>query len=242
MRHADPLTTPILEPAAELQPARLVLTSTSGSAVLDGVWWPRSTSLHREVPFLDVGVHDATHARIARLSYTVGTWDDDATTLWSPLGSVKVGWFITSLHPHDVDLTLTDNRRLVLRVIPPKTSAREGQACLRLAEEASTTVERSSTTGHVRPYPAPGPGDGSTAVARLRVLVDPVERALAANRLQRSFAHGAGEAGRLRQEALRAAREDLTSEQLAAALTLPVSRVLTLLASTDAGADRPWGC
>ena len=241
MRHADRLTTPILEPAAELQPARLVLTSTPGSTVLDGVWWPRSTSLHREVPFLDVAVHDATHARIARLSYTVGAWDDEATRLWTPLGLVKVGWFITSSHPRDVDLTLTDNRRAVLRVLPPETSARAGRACLRLAEEASTAVERQTTTGHARPDPDPGPEDGSTAVGRVRLLVDPVERALAANRLQRSFGRGAGEAGRLRQQALRAAREDLTAEQLAAALELPVSRVHALLASTDAGADRPWG-
>ena len=95
-------------------------------------------------------------------------------------------------------------------------------------------------TGHPRGDPAPGPQDGSTAVARLRLLVDPLERALAANRLQRSFALGAAEAGRLRQGALRAAREDLSPEQLAGALKVPVARVHVLLASADAGADQPW--
>ena len=238
MRHTDPVTSPILHPAGDLQPARLVLTSVPGSAVLDGVWWPRTPSLHREVPFLDVAVHEATHARIARLSYTVGTWEQEATKLWTPLGMVKVGWFITSLHPRDVDLTLTDNRRVVLRVIASDTPVREGQACLQLAEEARATLP--DHEGHDQDA-VPGPEDGSTAVARLRLLVDPVERALAANRLQRSFEHGATDAGRLRQEALRAAREDLTAEQLAAALRLPVARVHSLLASADAGADRPWG-
>ena len=238
MRHADLVTAAILHPAGDLQPARLVLTSVPGSTVLDGVWWPRTASLHREAPFLDVAVHEATHARIARLSYTVGTWEHEATKLWTPLGMVKVGWFITSLHPRDVDLTLTDNRRVVLRVIAPETPEREGEACLQLAEEARAALP--DHEGHDADA-APGPEDGSTAVGRLRLLVDPVERALAANRLQRSFEHGAEEAGRLRQEALRAAREDLTAEQLAAALRLPVSRVHSLLASADAGADRPWG-
>lgn len=241
MSHADPITTSVLAPAHDLQPARLVLTSTPDSTVLDGVWWPRSDSLHREVPFLDVAVHDATHARIARLSYTVGTWEHEATKIWTPLGVVKVGWFITSLHPRDVDLSLTDNRRAVLRVIAPDTPAREGEACLRLAEEARTAPAPHDTSRGHGPDPDPGPADGSSAVHRVRMLVDPVERAQAANRLQRSFARGSVEAARLRQEALRAAREDLTAEQLAAALRLPVARVHALLTSTDAGADRPWG-
>ena len=88
MSHVEPTVS--LEPAADLQPARLVLTSTPGSAVLDGVWWPHTWSLHREVPFLDVAIHDATHARIARLSYTVGSNAKDATKIWTPLGMVKV--------------------------------------------------------------------------------------------------------------------------------------------------------
>jgi len=129
-------TDPILQPATDLQPARLVLTSTPGSPVLDGVWWPRSDSLHREVPFLDVAVQDATRARIGRLSYTVGAWDDDATRIWTPLGVVRVGWFIASAHPRDIGLTLTDTRSVLLRVIAPSTSQREGRACLRLAEES----------------------------------------------------------------------------------------------------------
>jgi hypothetical protein len=136
MSHVDPKAQIALEPAADLQPARLVLTSTPGSAVLDGVWWPRTWSLHREVPFLDVAVHDATHARIGRLSYTVGSWDEDATRIWTPLGVVTVGWFITSRHPSDVDLTLTDDRRVVLHVIAPSTAAREANARLQLAEES----------------------------------------------------------------------------------------------------------
>ena len=126
MNHVDPITTAMLEPAAELQPARLVLTSTSGGTDLDGVWWPHSDSLHREVPFLDVAVHDATRARIARLSYTVGTWDEEATLIWTPLGLVKVGWFITSVYPRDVDLVLTDGRHAMLRVIAASTPTREG--------------------------------------------------------------------------------------------------------------------
>ena len=140
MNHVDPITTAMLEPAAELQPARLVLTTTSGSTDLDGVWWPRSDSLHREVPFLDVAVHDATRARIARLSYTVGTWDEEATVIWTPLGLVKVGWFITSRYPRDVDLVLTDGRHAMLRVIAASTPAREGTACLRLAEESQAAT------------------------------------------------------------------------------------------------------
>jgi Family of unknown function (DUF5994) len=113
-----------------------VLESSPNSTVLDGVWWPHTWSLQREVPFLDVAIHDATHARIARLSYTVGSWDEDTTKIWTPLGMVKVGWFITSLHPSDVDLSLTDNRRVVLHVIAPSTSARDAQARLNTAEDS----------------------------------------------------------------------------------------------------------
>ena len=202
MSHADPTPTAVLEPAADLQPARLVLTSAPGSTVLDGVWWPRTESLHREVPFLDVAVHDATRARIARLSYTVGTWDEDATKIWTPLGMVKVGWFIKSLHPRDVDLSLTDNRRVVLHVIAPSTPAREGAAYLRLAEES----QAANTPAAIRTEIDPGLVDGSASIRRVRMIADPAERAEAAGRLEASFARGATEAARLRQEALTAAR------------------------------------
>ena len=241
MSHLDPTPTPLLDQPGELQPTRLVLTSTPGSTVLEGVWWPRSDSLHREVPFLDLAVHAAARARIARLSYTVGAWDDDATRIWTPLGMVKVGWFITSLHPRDVTLGLTDHRRVVLHVISSETPAAQGEASLRQAEESRTAVAHHAGPQDCGPDPAPGPEDGSRAVRRVGLLVDPVERALAANRLQRSFERGAAEAARMRQEALRAAREDLSADQLADALRVPVSRVHALLASADPAGDEPWG-
>ncbi len=197
MSHVEPSTHVTLEPAADLQPARLVLTSTPGSTVLDGVWWPHSWSLHREVPFLDVAIHDATRARIARLSYTVGSWDEDATKIWTPLGMVKVGWFITSMHPSDVDLSLTDNRRVVLRVIAPSTSVREANARLQRAEASRPHSEPSV----VHADGAPDLADGSASIHRVRMIADPAARAEAAGRLEASFARGASEAARVRREA-----------------------------------------
>lgn len=202
MSHVDRTAQVTLEPATDLQPSRLVLTSTPGSTVLDGVWWPHSWSLHREVPFLDVAIQDATHARIARLSYTVGSWDEDATKIWTPLGMVKVGWFITSLHPSDVDLSLTDNRRVVLRVIAPSTSAPEANARLQLAEESRTQSELSMK----RTGAAPDLADGSASIRRVQMIADPAARAEAAGRLEASFARGATEAARLRREATAATR------------------------------------
>ena len=237
MSHADPITASILDPPPTCSP-RLVLTSPRQRA--RRVWWPRTTACTARCRS-STSPCTTPPARIARVVH-VGT-GHEATKIWTPLGVVKVGWFITSLHPRDVDLSLTDNRRVVLRVIAPDTPAREGEACLRLAEEARTALAPHDTTRGLMPEhdPDPGPADGSSAVHRVRMLVNPVERAQAANRLQRSFARGSVEAARLRQEALRAAREDLTVEQLAAALRLPVARVHAMLNSTDAGADRPWG-
>ncbi len=200
MSHVDPTVT--VQPAADLQPARLVLTSTPGGTVLDGVWWPHSWSLHREVPFLDVAVHDATQARIARLAYTVGTWDEDATKIWTPLGMVKVGWFTTSAHPTDVDLSLTDNRRVVLHVIAPSTSAREAHARLQIAEDSRAQ----GAPPMVVPDADPDLADGSASIRRVRMIADPAARAEAAGRLEASFARGVTEAARLRREAMAATR------------------------------------
>jgi hypothetical protein len=132
----------------------------------------------------------------------VGAWDEDATQVWTPLGLVKVGWFITSLHPRDVDLRLDDNRRIVLRVISAGTSTREGEACLRLAQEARV----GSVTPTPRLVAEPGITDGSAALRRVRMIADPVERADAAGRLERSFGRGASEAARMREDALRGPR------------------------------------
>ena len=189
---------PICQPAADLQPARLVLSSTRGSTDLDGVWWPRTDSLHREVPFLDVAVHDSTRARIARLSYTVGAWDTEATRILTPLGVVDVGWFITSLHARDVELCLTDDRRVVVRVIAPSTPSRLAQAALRLAEEARVAIAWAGSPT----LDDADRDDESASIRQVRLIEDPVERAAAAGRLEASFLRWSAQAAQVRREAL----------------------------------------
>jgi hypothetical protein len=100
-------------------PARLSLTPAPGG--LDGMWWPRSRALTRELPALtaalaghwgrttDVTVHPAYWPVIPRWVSVSGR-------------TVRVGWSIEEQDPHRLTLFSADGRRDVL-VISPETGA-----------------------------------------------------------------------------------------------------------------------
>ncbi|MFF4841346.1 DUF5994 family protein [Streptomyces collinus] len=101
------------------QPARLSLTPAPGG--LDGVWWPRSRALTRELPTLTAALGERW-GRITGVTVHPAHWP--VTPLWvSTAGrTVQVGWSTEEQDPHRLTFFSTDGRRDVL-VIPPETGA-----------------------------------------------------------------------------------------------------------------------
>ena len=101
------------------RPSRLVLSPRLGVDASDGVWWPRTTDLGIEVPLLDVAVQERVHARIARMGYERGAWDEAPGRVRTSLGFTHLGWFEHSRYPDHIMLSLSDYQRLILTVLPP---------------------------------------------------------------------------------------------------------------------------
>ncbi|WP_330475077.1 DUF5994 family protein [Terrabacter sp. C0L_2] len=111
-------------------PSRLALSRRLGVEASDGVWWPRTADLRTEVPLLDVAIQERVHARIARIGYERGPWDDAPGRIQTSLGITHLGWFEHSRYPDHVILSLSNYQRLVLMVLPP--GADEDAALARL--------------------------------------------------------------------------------------------------------------
>lgn len=114
-------------------PSRLALSRHLGVDASDGVWWPRTTDLGIEVPLLDVAVQERVHARIARIGYERGPWDDAPSRVHTPLGITHLGWFEHSRYPDHIMLSLSNYQRLVLTVLPPGTDGDAARATLESA-------------------------------------------------------------------------------------------------------------
>lgn len=106
--------------------ARLDVTNLPTEKQLRGRWRPRSTSLAQELPALDLAVHDALGARIARISYTLSRWDSAPGRVSTALGVTKLGWFAAGTDPDSVTIILTDRRGLVLTIPAPEQAMAGG--------------------------------------------------------------------------------------------------------------------
>jgi hypothetical protein len=100
-------------------PVRLSLTPGPGG--LDGMWWPRSRALTRELPPLTAALGDLW-GRITGITLNPVHWP--AIPRWVSVAghTVHVGWSTEEQDPHRLTLFSADGRRDVL-VIPPETGA-----------------------------------------------------------------------------------------------------------------------
>ncbi|MFE5191928.1 DUF5994 family protein [Streptomyces sp. NPDC056628] len=99
--------------------ARVSLTAAPGS--LDGVWWPRSRALTRELPPLADAL-DGAWGRITGITVNPAHWP--VIPGWVSLAgrTVRVDWSAEGQDPHRLTLVSASGRRAML-VIPPETGA-----------------------------------------------------------------------------------------------------------------------
>ncbi|MCP3766985.1 MULTISPECIES: DUF5994 family protein [unclassified Streptomyces] len=98
-------------------PARLCLTPAPGG--LDGMWWPRSRALTRELPALTAAL-GGLWGRITGVTVNPDHWP--VIPRWVSVAgrTARVGWSTEEQDPHRMTLFSTGGRRDVL-VIPPET-------------------------------------------------------------------------------------------------------------------------
>lgn len=133
--------------------SRVALVLEPGGMSVDGVWWPRSDSLVRELPALDLAIAASLDAGIARFSYVLGAWSDSPRRVRSGSHLIKIGWFSHGAAPDNVDLSLDDYRRVVLKVIPPDTPPGEARSMI----DGATVLTSWPDT---RPWGVAAPTDG----------------------------------------------------------------------------------
>ncbi|MEU7722467.1 DUF5994 family protein [Streptomyces tibetensis] len=102
--------------------ARLSLTPAPGG--LDGMWWPRSRALTRELPSLTAALGDLW-GRITGVTVHPAHWPVLPHWVSDAGRTVQVGWSTEEQDPHRLTLFSADGRRDVL-VIPPETGAAAG--------------------------------------------------------------------------------------------------------------------
>jgi hypothetical protein len=99
--------------------ARLSLRPAPGG--LDGMWWPRSRALTRELPTLTAALGDLW-GRITGVTVHPTYWPVLPHWVSDAGRTVQVGWSTEEQDPHRLTLFSADGRRDVL-VIPPETGA-----------------------------------------------------------------------------------------------------------------------
>ncbi|MGW8697325.1 DUF5994 family protein [Streptomyces eurythermus] len=102
-----------------LPPARLSLTPLPGG--LDGVWWPRSRALIRELPSLTAAL-GALRGRVTEVALHPAHWPVLPHWVSDAGRTVRVSWSGEEQDPHRLTLLSADGRRDLL-VIPPGTGA-----------------------------------------------------------------------------------------------------------------------
>ena len=159
------------------QRSRVTLVLEPGGMTIDGAWWPRTDSLVRELPALDVAIAQSLGAGISRFSYVLGSWSDRPRRVRATTHLIKLGWFSHGASPDNVELSLDDYRRVVLKVIPADTPADEAESFLSGVTVLTSWSDRSpSTEGPPLTVGAPGPRDsGATPTEPEPADTDPVE-------------------------------------------------------------------
>lgn len=156
-------------------PARLSLTSAPGG--LDGVWWPRSRALTRELPSLTAALGDRW-GRITGVTVHPAYWPVLPHWVSGAGRTLQVRWSTEEQDPHRLTLLSVEGRRDVL-VIPPGTGAnaaaqlmagdgagapaREGSADRIDTRRREEVWETDGGAGPPSPLPRPiGSADGRT--------------------------------------------------------------------------------
>jgi Family of unknown function (DUF5994) len=157
--------------SSEALRSRVALVLEPGGMTVDGVWWPRSDSLVRELPALDLAIAASLGAGIARFSYVLGAWSDSPRRVRSGSHLIKIGWFSHGAAPDNIDLSLDDYRRVVLKVIPPDTPPGEARS---LIDGATVLTSWPDTRPWRVATPADGRPDDEDPVGTAAVLHEPV--------------------------------------------------------------------
>ncbi|MER6735750.1 DUF5994 family protein [Streptomyces puniciscabiei] len=125
------------------QPARLSLTPAPGG--LDGIWWPRSRALTRELPTLTAALGERW-GRVTGVTVHPAYWP--VIPHWVSVAgrTVQVGWSTEAQDPHRLTLSLPDGRRDVL-VIPPETGA--GAAAQLMAGDGTEAPAREEAADRI---------------------------------------------------------------------------------------------
>src|SRR5512144_3440468 len=98
----------------------LVDPEPAQAPMLDGAWWPRSSSLSHELPALITELQ-RRHRHIRRVTYNPALWDPAPRRLPADGRVIRLGWF-RSIDPHLLCLTGGyGDDRLDLLVVPPDT-------------------------------------------------------------------------------------------------------------------------
>ncbi|MFD8918347.1 DUF5994 family protein [Streptomyces sp. NPDC059569] len=115
-------TTELPAPSGDrVQSARLTLApGAHGTGAFDGVWWPRSRDLARELPALAVAM-DLPWGRITNVLVNPTHWAAVPRKVQLPDRMLHVGWFAEQ-DPHKLILRSYSTGRWDLLVIPPETS------------------------------------------------------------------------------------------------------------------------
>jgi len=126
-------------PPSPADPRLCTQPDRSGSALLDGGWWPRSTDPAAELPGL-IPALDERHGRVIRVMLGTADWNASRPRLLSignPAGRrvVKLGWFDTM--PGGLLTAISaSGGRTDLVTIPPHTGEQAASVAMRQAATA----------------------------------------------------------------------------------------------------------
>jgi hypothetical protein len=142
---------------------RLRRKGASSDVAFDGAWWPRSWDLAAELPEL-VAALGTLGVRVDRFTYPVDVWGTVDRKVTVSGRTVRTGGF-TSMDAQLVSLTVDDDRRLDLLVVPPEADALTGVRALRLAglREDPSSPQRVLAAAGSRPRPEVVPLTGVRA-------------------------------------------------------------------------------
>ncbi|MFI6037025.1 DUF5994 family protein [Streptomyces sp. NPDC051315] len=96
-------------------PARLSLTPAAGGP--DGMWWPRSRALTRELPSL-TAAPGGFWGRVTGVTVNPAYWPLIPRWVSAAGRTVRVGWFTGERDPHRLPVFFTGGSRYVLVIAP----------------------------------------------------------------------------------------------------------------------------
>jgi hypothetical protein len=130
-------------PSGQVARARLVLNVCPPHRPAEGVWWPRSADLERELVPLAAALADAGAGRVERLSYDRSAWLPASRRRPPSDGHVEIRASGTA-GSRQITVAMHEGGLVVLRVLPAATPDGPGQRAMR--QEPEPPVERPAVT------------------------------------------------------------------------------------------------